>query len=219
MSVAVECVRDKMTRKHVIKALSQHIRKELKELCSRHIMSIQRSRDPGALKSFSWDAIVNEAAKYAPTLIELLTGCTMKGPKTSKAAQKHMIGVCLSLLCKYRNPKMTLFQRMLSLILYAGHSAKKVRKFIKDSSSANESANLCNCLVMRCILPEVKIEFLMQVYTRLHKLHLCASHRDTITSLDILGKSYDTKVMQWSNTLTPRITLEKSVSNIMTYVQ
>ena len=31
------------------------------------------------------------------------------------------------------------------------------------------------------------------MYTRLHKLHLCASHRDTLTILDILGKGYDTK--------------------------
>ena len=84
MSVAVECVRDKRTRKHVIKALSQTITKELKQLCSRHVMSIQRSRDPGTLKSFSWDTLLDEAAKHAPTLIELLTGCTMKGPNTSK---------------------------------------------------------------------------------------------------------------------------------------
>ena len=124
MSVAVECVRDKRTQKHVISALTQYVRKEIKDLCSRRVMSIQRSR---TLKRFSWDAIVDEAAEYAPTLIELLKGCTQKSLKASKANQKSIIGVCLSLLCKYRNPKMTLFQRMLSLILYAGHSAKKVR--------------------------------------------------------------------------------------------
>lgn len=55
----------------------------------------------------------------------------------------------------------------------------------------------------------------MQVYTRLHKLNLCASHRDTITSLDILGNGYDTKVMLWSNALTPRITSKTSVSIIL----
>lgn len=127
MSVAVECVRDKRTRKHVISALTQIIRKEIKDLCSRRVMSVQRSRAPSTLKGFSWDTIVDEAAKYAPTLIELLTGCTQKSLKASKENQKSVIGVCLSLLCKYQNPKMTLFQRMLSLILYAGHSAKKVR--------------------------------------------------------------------------------------------
>ena len=127
MSVAVECVRDERTRKHVISALTQYVRKEIKDLCSRRVMSIQRSRTPSTLKTFSWDAKVDEAAEYAPTLIELLKGCTQKSLKASKANQKSIIGVCLSLLCKYRNPKMTLFQRMLSLILYAGHSAKKVR--------------------------------------------------------------------------------------------
>ena len=70
---------------------------------------------------------MDEAAKYSPTSMELLTGCAQKSLKAYKENQKSVIGVCLSLLCKYQNPKMTLFQRMLSLILYAGHSAKKVR--------------------------------------------------------------------------------------------
>ena len=120
-------MRDTKTRKHVVMALTQYVRKEIKELCSRRIMSIQRSHDLSTLKGFSWDTIVDEAAKYAPTLIDLLTGCTKKSLKAPQASQKSIIGVCLSLLCKYRNPKMTLFQRMISLILYAGHSAKKVR--------------------------------------------------------------------------------------------
>ena len=117
MSVAVECVRDKRTRKHAISALTQYVRKEIKDLCSRRVVSIQRSRTPSTLKRFSWDAIVDEAAEYAPTLIELLKGCTQTSLKASKANQKSIIRVCLS-LCKYRNPQMTLFQRMLSFILY-----------------------------------------------------------------------------------------------------
>ena len=125
VSVAVECVRNKKTQKHVITALSRNIRKELKELCSRRVMSLQRARDSNTLQGFNWDAIVDEAAEHAPNLVQLLAECT-KGKK-SETTQKSMIGMCLSLLCNNHNPKMTLFQRMLSLVLYAGHSAKKVR--------------------------------------------------------------------------------------------
>ena len=65
VSVAVECVRNKKTQKHVITALSRNIRKELKELCSRRVMSLQRARDSNTLQGFNWDAIVDEAAEHA----------------------------------------------------------------------------------------------------------------------------------------------------------
>ena len=72
------------------------------------------------------------------------------------------------------------------------------------------NVNLCNCVVLKCVIKLT--DYLIQVHTRLHKLNLCASHSDTNTSLDILGKGYDTKVMQWSNTLIPIIASKTSVS-------
>lgn len=128
VSIAVECVRNKKTQKHVITALAQNIRKELKQLCSRRIKSLQRARDSSTLQGFNWDAIVDEAAEHAPNLVQILSECTKR--KKSGKEQKSVIGVCLSLLCKNHNPQMTLFQRMISLILYAGHSAKKVSSIL-----------------------------------------------------------------------------------------
>lgn len=127
VSVAVECVQNKKTQKHVITALAQNIRKELKQLCSRRVMSLQRARDSSTLQGFNWDAIVDEATEHAPNLVQLLGECTKR--KKSEMTQKSTIGMLLSLLCKNRNPKMTLFQRMISLVLYAGHSAKKVSTY------------------------------------------------------------------------------------------
>ena len=71
---------------------------------------------------------VDGAAEHAPNLVQILSECTKR--KKSGKEQKSVIGVCLSLLCKNHNPKMTLFQRMISLILYAGHSAKKVSSIL-----------------------------------------------------------------------------------------
>ena len=51
----------------------------------------------------------------------------------------------------------------------------------------------------------------MQVYNRLHKLHLCASHQDTLKSLDKLGEGFDNKVMQWRNKFTPGIQQRRPV--------
>ena len=75
---------------------------------------------------FNWDAIVDEATEHAPNLIQIWMECTRKTQKQSKATQKSIVSVCLSLLCNQGNPKMTLFQRILPLVLYAGHSAKQV---------------------------------------------------------------------------------------------
>ena len=126
VSVALECVKDKKTQKHVVAAVGRIIKKEIKELCSSRVKSMQRSHDSNTLKQFNWDAIVDEANKHAPNLTLILMECTRSGRKKSKAEQKSIVGLCLSLLCKHRNPKMTLFQRILSLVLYAGHSAKQV---------------------------------------------------------------------------------------------
>lgn len=129
MSVAIECVKDKQTRKHVVSAVGQVIRKEIKELCSNRVSSVQRLRDVKSLQDFSWDTIVDEAAQHAPNLVHLLVECTKKGKKrmTTRINQKSIIGICISLICKHQNHKMSLVQKMLGLILYAGHSAKQVR--------------------------------------------------------------------------------------------
>ena len=54
-------------------------------------------------------------------------------------------------------------------------------------------------------IPLLCAKLLMQVYNRLHKLHLCAFHQDTLKSLDKLGEGFDTKVVQWTDKLTPRV--------------
>ena len=122
-------MKDKRTQKHVISAVGQVIRKEVKELCSNRINSVQRFRDVKSLQDFSWDTIVDEAAQHAPNLVHLLMECTKKYKKRNTAGinQKNIVGMCISLMCKHQNHKMSVVQKMLGLVLYAGHSAKQVR--------------------------------------------------------------------------------------------
>ena len=86
--------------------------------------SVQRKKDALSLKTFTWAPILNEAEKHAPTLVELLRISTGPGKK-KQSNHDILIGTCISIICKYRNG-MALFQRVISLILCAGHSAKKV---------------------------------------------------------------------------------------------
>ena len=57
-------------------------------------------------------------------------------------------------------------------------------------------------LSIDCVINVLIVSF---VYTRLHELHLSAAHRDTIKLIDRLGEGFDTKVMQWRDSLIPRI--------------
>lgn len=50
------------------------------------------------------------------------------------------------------------------------------------------------------------------MYNRLHKLHLCVSHRDVLKTLDKLGEGFDGKVMQWRDKLMSRVQQNPSVS-------
>lgn len=138
VSIAVEATQNVKTRKHVVATLGRLVRKELQTLCSERVNSIQRTRSAKSLKEFGWSGIIEEAREHAPTLVQLLTSLTRKNDRSTELskAQLGAIGMMLSVMCKIRNPRMMLFQRVMSVILYAGHSAKQV------SNSATASFRL-----------------------------------------------------------------------------
>lgn len=92
--------------------------------CSRNVQSILQNKDAKALKDFSWEKLTNELAANAPTLFHELQGCTItRAPRVNRDAT---IGMCAAILLRYRHNRMNLLQRILSLILHAGHSSKLV---------------------------------------------------------------------------------------------
>ena len=128
-AIAKQCTRDARTREHTIAALGKIMCKKMKKLCSEEVKSVQRAQ---SLKQFNWSDIVKEAEEHTPSMVQLLRAVTAKGGKSpaNRKRQDNIIGVLLCILCKYRNPKMMIFQRVLSVILYAGHSAKQVSSYI-----------------------------------------------------------------------------------------
>ena len=126
-SIAHQCLDDPKCRKHVISAVGHQIKAEVRALCANNTNSVQRKKDAKSLKTFAWGPIVNEAKKHAPTLVELLRISTQTGKRRNlQGNHDTLIGLCISMICKHRNPSMALFQRVVSLVLYAGHSGKKV---------------------------------------------------------------------------------------------
>ena len=87
-----------------------------------------------AVKSFSWDDIFAEFERHAPTLFKVLKGCvsvkSRKRPhcKVSKRPnQSIVLCVCGSILLRNKNANMNLLQRVVSLLLSAGHVSKQVQ--------------------------------------------------------------------------------------------
>lgn len=124
-TVARECFSEPITRAHLLRHIGMVIRNELKAMCSDKAMSILRTESAALkLNMFSWDKLLTELSTYAPVFLTLLHAATYT--RRSRDNQSAVIGICAAVLLKHRFHKMNLVQKLLSLILYSGHSSKKV---------------------------------------------------------------------------------------------
>ncbi len=93
-------------------------------MASNKVESVLRSQSKDDIKSFSWDVLHLELATNAPTLVSILSAATKT--RVARPNTKAVISTCAAVLLNHRNPKMSLLQKIISLILYAGHSSKQV---------------------------------------------------------------------------------------------
>ena len=127
-AVVAECMRNNAMRKYVMVNMSRIVKSEIRTLCSNKANSVLRNHSVTSLSQFSWDSIIKEIQTYAPVLLSLLYACTET--KTLRNNREATIGICVSILLQYRFSKMCLVQKLIALILYAGHSAKSVSSCI-----------------------------------------------------------------------------------------
>lgn len=155
------------------------VRNELISMCTESRSSILRSQSPAALRGFTWNALLQELAVTAPILLSILQKCThTRRPRPNQAA---VIGMCFSILLKHRFSKMCLMQKILTLILYGGHSGKQVAALLY----------IFNHQVLWMIL------CILQVYERLQKVNVTMSHKSSVRLLTKLGDRFDTKLTEW----------------------
>ena len=123
-AVAEECWKSPDVRRYIMCQLGTLLRQELKKLCSDETQSILRTQSLSNNPRFSWSAIYCEIQLHAPLLFNLLLSMTKT--RQARSNRKAVICVCAAVLLKYRFSKMSLLQKVVSLILYAGHSSKQV---------------------------------------------------------------------------------------------
>lgn len=108
-----------------MKRLRQLLKSELRKMCSDSVGSILQEKSNEALSVFQWKSLVKELKDNAPLLFDLMWGCTTtKKPRMNREAT---IGICAAILLNFRYPKMNLAQKIISLVLYCGNSAKQVQ--------------------------------------------------------------------------------------------
>ena len=124
-TIAVQALDDPRTRGHILKKIGKLVYKELRALCSDNTASVLRSPSTQqALATFEWATLISELDKHAPVFLHILRSCTItKKPRDNCDA---VIGMCAAILLKHRFSEMSLVQRIISMILYAGHSGKHV---------------------------------------------------------------------------------------------
>ena len=170
-SIARQVLAHGRVRKGILANLCKVIKKEVACMCRNSASSILQDSSPTALQSFNWETLISELNNRAPTLLQLLRGAIntkrcqyLRKSRTYRVPDAAIVGMCSAIILRHKSHKMNLVQRLLSTILYMGHT---------------------NTLV--CLTPIfyyntaytviIMINLFMQVFDRLQKLHLCLSHR------------------------------------------
>lgn len=126
MKVATECFRDPDTRKYLIAQIGTAVKSEVRAMCSDKANSDLRSQSQDDLKTFTWSRLLAELSVHAPILYSILRAAT--SVKRARPNTDAVIGTCVAIILKHRFSKMSLFQNILSLVIYSGHPSKQVSR-------------------------------------------------------------------------------------------
>lgn len=120
-AAVAKCFKCPTSREFLIKHIQGMLHQELRYLCSDRLNSVLRS---SKVEEFSWDILLDELKTHSPLYFAMIQGCT----KTQTPRKNHdaVVGMCTAILLKHKFSKMSVVQKMISLILYGGHAGKQV---------------------------------------------------------------------------------------------
>lgn len=105
----------------MIRKVQTIVHKEVQSLCSNKVNSVLRRAD---IRNFSWDLLLNEVKMHAPLFYAIMQSCVHT--TTPRDNKKPVMGICIAVLLKHRFHKMSLIQKIISVVLYVGHTGKEV---------------------------------------------------------------------------------------------
>ena len=119
-----------------------------------------------------------------------------KGPKEDQGQTPSILGVCASILLRHKNVHMNALQRIISLVLHTGHSAKQVYAHAY--------------VLLRC-------QCVHSIHTGICEASEALSRHRTLTYLDHIGEKHDAEVLRWRTNIEDTMTTSKvsAYTNLM----
>lgn len=123
-SVATHVLAHKSISKEVIEHVAKVIAKEMNFMCRRSSACVLSEN---TLATFTWHKLIQVMKVKAPNTSILLEGCVRQGYRWKKhlPSTDLLIGIVVAII-RVRSQKMNLIQIIVSVVLYAGHAAKRV---------------------------------------------------------------------------------------------
>ena len=114
----------KKIQPHLQRKIFKELKKEVKVLQSSTTNSAFHQTKPIDVRSFSWKHLEGELQQRASFLYCILMSLTET--RSSRSNRSAIICVIVAVILKFRYPKMSLIQKVISCVLYAGHCSKQV---------------------------------------------------------------------------------------------
>ena len=127
-SLATAVLKDPDVCKLLVAGIGKIIKFEVKTLCTDGVNSIQRSADKEDIVKFPWKKVMEEAIEHCPMLLSFLFAST--ATKGIRSNQLYFISTIVCMLSKFHYSRMSLFQKLISAILYAGHAGTVVSNML-----------------------------------------------------------------------------------------
>ena len=140
-SIAFQAMQDVRIRKKVVERMGKLMSNEMTSLTSLKVGCVLRNCSGDTLKEFVWKDLLQELEKEAPVSLSLFKQCahvkrcghTQRG-KSGRSARRSpdeetAVGMCFAILLRSRSQRMSLVQRLVSMLLYGSHAPKQVCMF------------------------------------------------------------------------------------------
>lgn len=127
-SVASHVLAHKSISKEVIERVAKVIAKEMNLMCRRSSACVLNESSKDTLATFTWNRLIQVMKVKAPNTSILLEGCVRQGYRWKKHLPNTdpLIGIVVAIILRLRSQKMNLIQRIVAVVLYAGHAAECV---------------------------------------------------------------------------------------------
>ena len=183
---ARRCLKDSCVNKYILKGIGMSLQHEIASIMFGSC-KLSPARQKCEYIGIS-DTLLHEVKTWAPTLFSILEAHTYT--RRARPNCKAVVGMIVAILCKHRQSSASLLQRLVSIVLYSGHSSKcigyiNIILIAYSSISAATQAILYSALCpIRCkgsdmesevedTMNENRVSSTCIVYLALVSLHLC----------------------------------------------